>query len=37
MIHLFDDPTVAVVGMLGLGVAGFALIKVYTKVISKLH
>jgi positive regulator of sigma E activity len=37
MIHLFDDPTVAVIGMLGLGIAGFALVKVYSKVISKLH
>jgi len=37
MIHLFDDPSVAVVGMLGLGVAGFVLIKVYSKIISRLH
>ena len=37
MIQLFNDPNFAAVGMLGLGMAGFALIKVYTKIISKLH
>lgn len=37
MIQLFSDPSVAVVGMIGLGVTGFALVKVYSKVISRLH
>ena len=37
MIQLFNDPTVAMAGLLGLVITGFALIKVYSKVISKLH
>lgn len=37
MMHIFEEPTVAVAGMLGLSIAGFALVKVYSKVISRLH
>ncbi|TCV13660.1 hypothetical protein EDC17_101916 [Sphingobacterium alimentarium] len=37
MIQLLNDPSVAVIGMVGLGVTGFVLVKVYSKVISRLH
>lgn len=37
MIQLFEDPTFAVFGMIGLSFAGYVLVKVYGKVISKLH
>lgn len=37
MVNLFNDPSVAVLGMIGLGLTGFALVKVYSKIISRLH
>ena len=37
MIQLLNDSTFAIVGTIGLATAAVLLLKVYAKVISKLH